>query len=254
MPGRLDGKVAVVTGGGTGIGAAAAICLAAAGCRVVVSGRRADVIEKIAQDVSGLAVAADVADEGDVNRLFKACDDAYGRLDILVNNAGFGGGGLIGVADMDMDAWDRTFAVNVRGRDAVHQARRRTSQAPRGTIVNVASIAGIKPNMKQIPYGASKAAVINLTRSVADEVGALGIRVNAICPGAVDTPLFRGNAAERAARTGGKVEDDVERIAALSSLGRLTTSEEVAAGILFLATEASGSMTGTRLVMDAGKV
>ena len=108
--------------------------------------------------------------------------------------------------------------------------------------------------MKQIPYGASKAAVINLTRSVADEVGALGIRVNAICPGAVDTPLFRGNAAERAARTGDNVEDDVKRIAALSSLGRLTTSEEVASGILFLATAASGSMTGQRLIMDAGKV
>jgi len=254
MPGRLDGKVAVVTGGGTGIGAAAAICLAAEGCRVVVSGRRADVIEKVAKDVSGLAIAADVADEDDVSRLFKACEDAYGRLDILVNNAGFGGGGLIGIADMDMEAWDRTFAVNVRGvllciKHAIPLLKRQG-----GTIVNVASIAGIKPNMKQIPYGASKAAVINLTRSVADEVGALGIRVNAICPGAVDTPLFRSNAAERAARTGGKVEDDVKRIAALSSLGRLTTSEEVASGILFLATEASGSVTGTRLVMDAGKV
>ncbi len=254
MPGCLAGKVAVVTGGGTGIGEAAAICLAAEGCRVVVSGRRADIIEKVAKDVSGLAVAADVADEGDVSRLFKACEDAYGRLDILVNNAGFGGGGLIGIADMDMEAWDRTFAVNVRGvllciKHAIPLLKRQG-----GTIVNVASIAGIKPNMKQIPYGASKAAVINLTRSVADEVGALGIRVNAICPGAVDTPLFRGNAAERAARTGGKVEDDVKRIAALSSLGRLTTSEEVASGILFLATEASGSVTGTRLVMDAGKV
>lgn len=254
MPGCLDGRVAVVTGGGTGIGAAAAISLAAEGCRVVVSGRRVDVIEKVAKDVSGLAVAADVADEGDVESLFKACDEAYGRLDILVNNAGFGGGGLNGVADMDVDAWERTFAVNVRGvmlciKHAIPLLKRQG-----GTIVNVASIAGIKPNMKQIPYGASKAAVISLTRSVADEVGALGIRVNAICPGAVDTPLFRGNAAERVARTGGKVADDIERIAALSSLGRLTTSEEVASGILFLATEASGSMTGTRLVMDAGKV
>ena len=254
MPGRLDGKVAVVTGGGTGIGAAVAVCLAREGCRVLISGRRSDVIEKVAKDISGLAIVADVADEGDVAGLFKACDDAYGRLDILVNNAGFGGGGLIGAAEIDMDTWERTFAANVRGvmlciKYAIPLLKRHG-----GTIVNVASIAGIKPNMKQIPYGASKAAVINLTRSVADEVGALGIRVNAICPGAVDTPLFRGNAAERSARTGGKVADDVKRIAALSSLGRLTTSEEVASGILFLATEASGSMTGTRLVMDAGKV
>jgi NAD(P)-dependent dehydrogenase (short-subunit alcohol dehydrogenase family) len=254
MSASLDGKVAVVTGGGTGIGAAAAVCLAKEGCRIVVSGRRVDVIEKVAKDVSGLAVAADVANEDDVIGMFKACDDAYGRLDILVNNAGFGGGGVMGAADIDMEAWDRTFAVNVRGvmlctKHAIPLLKRHG-----GTIVNVASIAGIKPNMRQIPYGASKAAVISLTRSVADEVGALGIRVNALCPGAVDTPLFRGNAAERVARTGGKVEDDVERIAALSSLGRLTTCEEVASGILFLATEASGSMTGTRLVMDAGKV
>jgi NAD(P)-dependent dehydrogenase (short-subunit alcohol dehydrogenase family) len=254
MPGRLEGKVAVVTGGGTGIGEAAAILLAAEGCRVVVSGRRADIIEKVAKDVSGLAVVADVADEGDVAGLFKACDDAHGRLDILVNNAGFGGGGLMGAADMDMDAWERTFAVNVRGVMLCIKHSVALLKRQGGTIVNVASIAGIKPNMKQIPYGASKAAVISLTRSVADEVGALGIRVNAICPGAVDTPLFRANAAERSARTGGKVADDIKRIAALSSLGRLTTCEEVASGILFLATEASGSVTGTRLVMDAGKV
>ena len=254
MSGLLEDKVAIVTGGGTGIGAEVARTFAAEGCRVVVSGRRTDLIEAVAKEVSGMAVAADVSVEADVVRLFRACDDAYGRLDVLVNNAGWGGGGLMGAEDMDMAAWDQAFAVNVRGvmHCIKHGVPRLKGRG--GTIVNVASIAGLRANALQIPYGASKAAVINITKSVAMEVGAMGIRVNAICPGAVETDLFRANAALRAAATGGQVADDVKRIAGLSPLGRLTTGDEVASGVLFLASRQSGSMTGTHLIMDSGKL
>ena len=114
MSASLDGKVAVVTGGGTGIGAAAAVSLAKEGCRVVVSGRRVDVIEKVAKDVSGLAVAADVANEDDVVGLFKACDDAHGRLDILINNAG------LNVPKRNWDnvsfeGWEQVIKVDLNG-------------------------------------------------------------------------------------------------------------------------------------------
>lgn len=253
MAARLAGKVAVVTGGGSGIGAAVARLLAREGCRVVVAGRREDLVRAVADEVGGMAFAADVTVAAEVAGLFDACDGRFGRLDVLVNNAGYGGGGLIAAEEMDFAAWDRTFAVNVRGPmfcivRAIPLLRRQG-----GTIVNVASIAGLKPNRLQIPYGASKAALVNLTKSVADEVGVYGIRVNAICPGAVDTDLYRGNAGRRVAATEGTIDDDKRRIASRSALDRLTAAEEVASGVLFLASAASGSMTGTHMVMDAGK-
>ena len=253
MAARLAGKVAVVTGGGSGIGAAVARLLAREGCHVVVAGRREDLVRAVADEVGGMAFAADVTVDAEVAGLFDACDGRFGRLDVLVNNAGYGGGGLIAAGEMDFAAWDRTFAVNVRGpmfciARAIPLLRRQG-----GTIVNVASIAGLKPNRLQIPYGASKAALVNLTKSVADEVGAYGIRVNAICPGAVDTDLYRGNAGRRVAATAGTLDDDKRRIASSAALDRLTAAEEVASGVLFLASAASGSMTGTHMVMDAGK-
>ena len=253
MAARLAGRVAVVTGGGSGIGAAVARLLAREGCRVVVAGRREDLVRAVADDIGGMAFAADVTVDAEVAGLFDACDGRFGRLDVLVNNAGYGGGGLIAAEDMDFAAWDRTFAVNVRGPMSCIACAIPLLRRQGGTIVNVASIAGLKPNRLQIPYGASKAALVNLTKSVADEVGAYGIRVNAICPGAVDTDLYRGNAGRRVAATGGTIDDDKRRIGSRSALDRLTAAEEVASGVLFLASAASGSMTGTHMVMDAGK-
>ena len=254
MTGLLQNKVAIVTGGGSGIGEAVARRFAAEGCTVVVTGRRRQPLDRVAAAIGGLAVVADVSDEADVAKLFKVADEAYGRLDILVNNAGYGGGGVRGAAEIDAAEWDKTFAINVRGvmlciKHAIPRLKRHG-----GAIVNVASNVGIRPNPRQIAYAASKAAVVNLTKSVADEVGVLGIRVNSVCPGAVDTDLFRGNAARRAAASGGTVDDDIKRIANACALKRLTTRDEVASAVLFLATEGSGSMTGNSIVMDAGKV
>jgi NAD(P)-dependent dehydrogenase (short-subunit alcohol dehydrogenase family) len=254
MAKTLENKVALVTGASSGIGETVARCLASEGARVVVAGRRQALIDRVAADIDGLAVSADVSLEADVVALIEACEATYGRLDVLINNAGWGGGGLIGAEDMDVEVWDQTFAINTRGVMLCIKHALPLLKRQGGTIVNVASIAGLKPGIKQIAYGASKAAVINLTRSIAIEVGAYGIRVNAICPGAVDTDLFRANAAARGAAAGGTFEDDRDRIARDSALGRLTTREEVAAGIMYLASDSSGSMTGAHFVMDAGKL
>lgn len=253
MTGALQDKVAVITGGGTGIGEAIARRLHREGAKVVLGGRRLELIQRVASELGGKAVACDVSVEDEVADMFAAAMEAYGRVDILVNNAGFGGGGLMSAEAVDIDVWDQTFAVNTRGvmlcvKHAIPSLRHQG-----GTIVNVASIAGLKAVVRQIAYGASKAAVINMTQSIAFEVGKFGIRINSICPGAVVTDLYRGNAAARGAEVGASVEDDQARISSNSALGRLTTCEDVASGVYFLASGNSGSMTGTYVQMDAGK-
>ena len=253
MTGILDGKTAVVTGGGSGLGEAIARRFANAGCSVVVAGRRQDLIEQVAADIGGLAVATDVTLEGDVAALMKACDDAYGRLDILVSNAGAGGGGVVNAEDIDIGKWDETFAINVRGvvlsiKYAVPLLKRQG-----GSIITMASIAGLRPNARQAAYGASKAAVISITQAIAYEVGEYNIRANSLCPGAIDTDLYRSNAAARAARAGQTVEDDMARLAGVNALGRLATREDVAAAALYLAGEDATAITGTHLRVDAGK-
>ena len=184
MGGQLDGRVAAVTGGGTGLGEAIARRFAAEGALVVVSGRRREPIDAVAADIGGMAVVTDVADEASVAALFAKTEQSHGRLDILVNNAGHGGGGLMPVENMDIDEWDRTFAVNVRGvvlcsKYAIPLIKRGGG----GAIVHIASVAGIGPLKNQSVYGVSKAAVIALTKPMAHEVGRDGIRVNALCPG-----------------------------------------------------------------------
>lgn len=253
MSGSLDGQVAVITGGGTGLGEACARKLAGEGAKVVLAGRRREPLEKAAAELGGIAVASDVAVEADVEAMYKAATDAYGRVDIVVNNAGHGGGGLMNAEDVDIDVWDQTFAVNTRGVMLCVKHAIPLLKARGGTIVNVASIAGLKSGVRQIAYGASKAAVINMTQSIAFEIGQYGIRINSICPGAVVTDLYRGNAAARGAAAGASVDEDQARIAKNSALGRFTTCEEVANGVFFLASDNSGSMTGAFFRMDAGK-
>ncbi len=253
MTGALQDKVAVITGGGTGIGEAVARRLQGEGAKVVLAGRRFELVQQVASELGGKAVVCDVSVEAEVADMFAAAMEAYGRVDILVNNAGFGGGGLMPVEAVDINVWDQTFAVNTRGVMLCVKHAIRALRCRGGTIVNVASIAGLKPPVRQIAYGASKAAVINMTRSIAFEVGQYGIRINSICPGAVDTELYRGNAAARGAEIGASVEDDQARIASNSALGRFTTCEDVANGVYFLASDYSGSMTGAYIQMDAGK-
>jgi NAD(P)-dependent dehydrogenase (short-subunit alcohol dehydrogenase family) len=227
---EFDRKIVVVTGASSGIGHAAAELFAAHGAHVALFARSREKIEAIAARHGDrmLAVAGDVAEPADVERLFAEVERRFGACDVLVNSAG-----MIDpkqVADVTPEAWDRMFAVNVRGTFLASRRALPSMSARRsGAIVNIASISGI-PGPEKFPgfasYNASKAAVIAFTEALAVETKDLGIRVNCVSPGSVDTPMW-------AAASGGAP-------AAM-------TSAEVAETILFLASERSRPMNGQNL-------
>ena len=254
MAGALDGKAAVITGGGTGIGAAIARRFAAEGCRVMIAGRRREVLEKIAADIGGLAVVADVAREADVAALMARCDEAWGQLDILVNNAGVTGP-ISPAAVMDMAAWDETFAINVRGvllciKHAVPLLKHRG-----GAIINMSSVMGLRGYPNRSAYTASKFAVIAITESVAHEVGQLGIRVNALCPGAVSGELMDRVVAARAHQEGRSRDEIIKQsYTDVAAMRRWVDPEEIAATALAMAGPAFSAVTGQSLRVDCGRL
>jgi 3-oxoacyl-[acyl-carrier protein] reductase len=248
MTGR---PVALITGASRGIGRAAALALADHGYDLVVNHAAS---EAAAQEVAAQArvrgakamtAQADVADEAAVLRMVQAAEGEYGRLDALVNNAGV----TVDVPPADLDAlamsdWDRVFAVNVRG---LFQATRACvpllREAPDPAIVNTASIVGLRPGPQPFPYAASKAAVVNLTRTLA---GALGphIRVNAVAPGWMEGDWMQ-------ARLGDNYDRLMERRARMTPLGRCVTAADVADTIVSLVTS-NPFVTGEVIVIDGG--
>ena len=190
---KLSGKVAIITGGGTGIGQGVALMLSGEGCRVVLSGRRKapleEVLEKIsAQGGKGLAVEGDVSEASDVDRLVSAAQDTFGQIDILVNNAGIGGGGAI--HEHDIETWDQVLAVNLRGpfltSRAVLPKMRARSQ---GHIINISSESGLEYYQGNGAYGVSKHALNALGEFIQRENQDYGVRVDTICPGMVITEM-----------------------------------------------------------------
>jgi NAD(P)-dependent dehydrogenase (short-subunit alcohol dehydrogenase family) len=250
----LAGKVALVTGGGSGIGEAIARAFVAAGAQVAITGRDRARLERVAQAIGARARPADVADESSVAALFEALDAAYPGLDILVNNAGITGP-VARAADMDMAAWDETMAINVRGtllciKHAVPRMRRRGG----GSIINLSSLMGLKGTPMRSAYTASKYAVLGITDAVAQEVGVDNIRVNALCPGAVNGELMQRVIAARVAAEGLTPDEVVRKhYTDKASLRRWVEPEEVAAAALFLASPAAAAITGERLRIDAGR-
>jgi NAD(P)-dependent dehydrogenase (short-subunit alcohol dehydrogenase family) len=248
---RLEGKVCIITGGGSGIGRASALLFAQEGARLVVADKKAPSAEAVAaessrQGAEAIAVEVDVANADEVQRMIEKTLEKFGRLDVLVNNAGYGITGS--VVETDADAWDALMAVNVRGvflcsKYAIPAMRRNGG----GTIVNTASVVAAVGIANRAAYCASKGAVAALTRAIAiDHVGD-GIRCNAVAPGTIDTPYF-------AEILGNSPDPDAVRkaLAARQLLGRLGTPEEIAAGILFLAGDESRFATGTILTLDGG--
>jgi hypothetical protein len=250
----LARKVAIVTGGGTGIGRAICRSFAAAGAAVVVAGRRREPIDTVAAEVGGLAVAADVAREADVAALVQACTARYGGLDVLVNNAGVPGP-IANASELDADDLDEALAINVRGlllciKHAVPEMRRRGG----GSIINMSSRLGLKGYPMRSAYVATKFAVIGITQSVAAEVGVDAIRVNALCPGAVSGELMDRVVARRAREEGRSPEEIVKTAYTdVAALRRWVSPEEVAEAALFLASDASRAITATHVVVDAGR-
>jgi 3-oxoacyl-[acyl-carrier protein] reductase len=250
---RLAGKVAIVTGGGSGFGEGIAERFAEEGARVVVN----DIDERGGERVSGeietaqgqgsaLFVHADVAVNADVARLVKATLDRYGRLDIVVNNAGIThvNGPMLEVSEA---LFDRVFAVNVKSiyLSALHTVPVFRRQGG-GCIINTASTAGLRPRPGLVWYNGSKGAAITLTKAMAVELAPDKIRVNALCPVAGDTPLL-------ASFMGGDTPENRKKFIATIPLGRLSTPRDMANAALYLASDEAEFITGVALEVDGGR-
>jgi NAD(P)-dependent dehydrogenase (short-subunit alcohol dehydrogenase family) len=245
---RLDGKVALVTGGASGIGAATLRRFAAEGARVVCAdideGGGAAVVHAIrAAGGDAMFHRVDVGNRDDCNAVVRATVARYGGLDVFHANAAWSGGGYVG--DIDPDVWDASLRVMLTGvflgiRAALPALLARGG----GSIIVTASIEAFVAEILAAPYNASKAALVNLARTVAVEYGRRGIRANCICPGVVDTPLL---ARLLEVSPNGRAD-----IAAATALGRLIEPDEIARVALFLASDESSAITGAALVADAG--
>jgi meso-butanediol dehydrogenase/(S,S)-butanediol dehydrogenase/diacetyl reductase len=258
MPAR---PVVLITGAGRGIGAASARRLAAEGARLVLADIDGNAVEKLASDLGGVGVQADVTRPADIARMVDEPYRTWGRLDVLFNNAG-----VIRVQpilDVTEAEWDRVMAVNLRAAFFVLQAvaRRMKDQPPipgselRGKLIHTASIAGYRGgNHLMTPYSASKAGVISLTRSAAQALAPDRITSNCVCPGAVDTAMWEQLDRELGALHGWAPREAWRRRTAGIPLGRPETADDVAGVVAFLAGPASDYMTGQAIKVDGGLV
>ncbi len=248
--GRLDGKIAVITGAASGMGRAASIRFAQEGAAVVVTDLNTNGGEETVAEckkAGGRAIfqRVDVMNEADIKGAVDRAVKEFGRLDVMFNNAGLGGA-IGGIETITMENWDRTHAILLR---AVFLGMKHSvpviRQAGGGSIISTASIAGLEGGAGPIAYSAAKAAVINLTKSVAIEVGKDRIRVNCICPGGINTPLIFNNIP-------GGYEAAGQFLKTMQPIKRAGLPEDIAAMALFLASDESQWITGTAMVVDGG--
>lgn len=261
---RLEGSVALVTGGGQGIGRGIVQCLAEEGADVAILTKSGSSGEKAAEEIKGLGVKAlsikaDVTNEDDVKRAVQETLDTFGKIDILVNSVGGGSVNIASFLDLKGPEWDETFALNVKS--AVHTCRAVVPHFLKqgsGRIVNLSSIGGKKASAMNAPYGSSKAAVIYFTKALAVELGPDHINVNCICPGGVYTPTFAKLIEEHMIRPDAKekgmtAKDFFDRfIAGGSPFKRGTTPEDIGKATVFLVSEESKHITGQTLNITAG--
>ncbi|GAA5124722.1 3-oxoacyl-ACP reductase [Haloechinothrix salitolerans] len=246
MTQRLDGRVAVVTGGASGIGLAAVRRLASDGAKIVIGDVDADPGKAAADEVGGLFVPTDVTSESDVANLLAAADDAHGAIDIAFNNAGISPPDDDSILDTDLDAWRRVQDVNLTSVylccKAVIPYMRRQG---RGSIINTASfVAVMGAATSQVSYTASKGGVLSMSRELGVQFAREGIRVNALCPGPVNTPLLKELFA--------KDPEKAERRLVHVPMGRFAEPEEIAAAVAFLASDDASFITASTFLVDGG--
>ena len=244
---QIEGKVAIITGGGSGIGAAMAQAFAAAGAKVVVAGRTGAKVAQVAAEINdgggtAVPVAVDVSTGSDVQWMVAVAQENFGGVDILVNNAGISPAGR--VTDISEAEWDECIAIDLR---SVFLGAKYTIPAMQqrggGVVLNVAGTLGIRPCRNKAAYGAAKAGVINLTKAIALDYAPDRIRCNVICPGFVETPLTAGFS--------GPERDQF--LAGYQPLPGLIQAEEVAQLALYLASDAAKMITGQTFVIDGGQ-
>ena len=251
--GALDGRAALVTGGGRGIGRAIALAFAHEGARVGVAARTRSEIEAVAHECGegAAGIELDVSDPDACRQAVAECERRWGALDVLVNNAGIAAGRKF--KDIDDDAWRRTLEVDLTSafrmtRAALPKMLERRS----GSVISIASVAGKVGVAYAVDYTAAKHGLIGLMRALAVEHARSGVTFNCVCPGYVDTPMTQGTAENIVARTGRTREEAVRPL--LTPQGRLVTPEEVAAVCVFLASAAARGITGQAVNVDGGAV
>lgn len=245
--GRLDGKICVITGAGGGMGREAALLFSEEGAQVCVADVNLDAAESVAKEArDAFAQQVDVADEASVKAMMDATAERYGGIDVLYNNAGISPNDDASVLDTSVEAWDRVQAVNTKGvflccKHGIPHLQQRGG----GSVINVASfVAILGAATSQISYTASKGAVLSLTRELAVQFARENIRVNALCPGPVETPLLLSIFGDDPAA--------LERRRTHWPMGRLAKPREIVNGALFLASDESSYVTGSTFLVDGG--
>jgi 3-hydroxybutyrate dehydrogenase len=256
----LSNKVALITGGGRGIGRAIALAFAREGARVAVASRTLEQVREVADEIErltrtkALALVCDVSDPTNVERMFSAVREGLEHdVDILVNNAGIAESATL--VNTSNELWQRHLAINLSGTFyCTRAALPAMLKNGWGRIINIASIAGKTGAPYIAAYAASKHGVMGLTRSVAVEVGAGGVTVNAICPGYVDTDMVSRGIERITTRTGLSADEALDSLKKMSPQNRLVTPEEVASLALLLASEEGRGINGQGLNIDGGTV
>lgn len=246
--GLFAGRVGIVTGGGSGIGEACTRLLVASGARVGIADRSLSAASALAEELGGktvaIAIETDVSDEAACERMVSATVSAFGKLDFAVNNAGVGNADKSPVGELSLNEWRRLMSVNLDGIFLSMKAELPALLAAGGgSIVNVSSVMGAVATAGAGAYVASKHAVVGLSKAAALDYASLGIRVNAVGPGYVETPMLAG-----------RTEVQREDIASRHPLGRLAHPDEIANVILFLASDSSSFVTGSFYPVDGGYV